>query len=114
MLRQLPGSNNNEYFSEELFHQLQPHISLILKFSGVITVNVDPSYIDMYAGDFYGYLNRFQPSVPYELYWLSCRLSGMNGPNDFDKRFLTLYLLVDTDVIDKVITTKKAIQRSAF
>lgn len=114
MLRQLPGANNNQYFSEALFHEVQPHIPLLIKTSSVINVSVDPSYIDIYAGDFYGFLKRYYPSVPYELYWLSCRLSGMNGPNEFDKRFLNLYLIVDSDILNKVMTAKKAIEKSAF
>lgn len=114
MLRQLPGSGTGEYFSEEMFHQLQPHLPLLIKSRSVHNVTVDPSHVDMFAGDFYGYLKRFQPAVPYEMYWLSCRLSGMNGPNDFDKRHLNLFLVTETDILSKVYTAKKAINRSAF
>lgn len=114
LLQNLPQTDDLSYFSEDLFHQLQPHLPLILSGNGVNSVNVNESHIDLYSGDFYGYLRRYQPSVPYNLYWLSCRLSGMNGPNDFDKRHTHIYVVTDMTALSRVAIAKKAVQKSAI
>jgi hypothetical protein len=114
LLKHLPITPDFSYFSEDTFHQIQPHLSLLLSNKGANSVYVDPNHIDLYAGDFYGYLKRYQPSVPYELYWLSARVSGMNGPNDFDKRFNHIYVLTDVSILNKVVTSKKAVQKSGI
>lgn len=114
LLKLIPAGVDPEVFTESLFHQLQPHIPSIIKANTTHSVAVDPAHIDLYAGDFYGYLKRYHPSVPYELMWLSCRVSGMNGPNDFDKRYTQIYLITDSTLLQRVTTAKKAVQKSGI
>ena len=114
LLKNLQTSVDWAFFDESTFNQIEPHLQNYIKNNSVVPTQVAPEHVDMYAGDFYAYIKRFHPNVPYELYWLSARLSGMNGPIDFDKRHTTVYLATDVNLLNKVMLSESVVNASGI
>lgn len=95
-------------------NQIEPHIPLLLSSPNVQAVNVDYSQALMYTSDFYGYLRRFQPSVPYALYWVCTRLSGFKGPHDFGPNRKDIFIISDMSIINNIISNNNVVRESAI
>ncbi len=114
VLSQLPKSNNEAYWTEHFLHQLSAYIPMLINSSDVSTAVIEPQYNMIYAGDFYGYLKQQIPSISYDLYWITMRLSGMNGPNEFGPMHTHLVTLRDDTVLNEILSSQSARQESAL
>ena len=94
--KQMLSPGPDVYYSRDFMVTLDSLLSTIRSDSSTKTVMIDPVKADVYAGDFYGFLNEL--GIPAEYHWIILRVNHLKSPHDFGPGF-TSALVPDRNAI---------------